>query len=144
MVSDYFSFTEQICHFLKLLQFFFRKIYFKNKSFSLKKFINVGDTVRISKYKQKTFHKEYTPNWTEEIFIISEVLNPNPYTYKIRDLQGEEIVGSFYEQELLKTNQTKFRIEKVIRKNKKQALVKWSGYDNSFNSWIPIEEINIL
>ena len=80
----------------------------------------------------------------EEIFIISEVLNSNPYTYKIRDLQGEEIVGSFYEQELLKTNQTKFRIEKVIRKNKKQALVKWSGYDSSFNSWIPIEEINIL
>ena len=35
-------------------------------------------------------------------------------------------------------------IEKVIRKNKKQALVKWSGYDSSFNSWIPIEEINIL
>ena len=59
-----------------------------------------------------------------------------PITYKICDLQGEEIVGSFYEQELL--------IEKVIRKNKKQALVKWSGYDSSFNSWIPIEEINIL
>ena len=103
-----------------------------------------GDRVRISKYKRKTFDKGYTPNWTEEIFIISEVLNSNPYTYKIRDRQGEEIVGSFYEQELLKTNQTKFRIEKVIRKNKKQALVKWSGYDSSFNSWIPIEEINIL
>ena len=104
----------------------------------------VGDTVRISKYKRKTFDKGYTPNWTEEIFIISEILNKNPYTHRIRDLQGEKIVGSFYEQELLKTNQTKFRIEKVIRKNKKQALVKWSGYDSFFNSWIPIEEINIL
>ena len=98
----------------------------------------------LNTYKRKTFDKGYTPNWTEEIFIISEVLNSNPYTYKIHDLQGEEIVGSFYEQELLKTNQTKFRIEKVIRKNKKQALVKWSGNESSFNSWIPIEEINIL
>ena len=51
----------------------------------------------------------------EEIFITSEVLNSNPYTYKICDLQEEEIVGNFYEQELLKTNQIKFRIEKSIR-----------------------------
>ena len=65
----------------------------------------VRDRVRISKYKQKTFDKGYSPNWTEEIFIISEVFNSNPYTYKIRDLQGKEIVGSFYEQEFLKTNQ---------------------------------------
>ena len=56
----------------------------------------------------------------------------------------KKLLAACYEQELLKTNQTKFRIEKVIRKNKKQALVKWSGYDSSFNSWIPIEEINIL
>ena len=55
----------------------------------------VGDGVRISKYKRKTFGKGYTPNWTEEIFIISEVLNSNPYTYKICDLQGEEILKSF-------------------------------------------------
>ena len=51
--------------------------------------------VKISKYKRKTFDKGYTPNWTEEIFIISEVLNSNPYTYKICDLPREEIVGAF-------------------------------------------------
>ena len=91
-------------------------------------------TVRIFKYKRKTFDKEYISNWTKETFVILEVLNSNPYTYKIRDLQGEEIVGSFNELKRLKTNQTKFRIKKVIRKNKKQALVKWSSYDSSFNS----------
>ena len=56
------------------------------------------------------------------------------------------ISGTFYEQELLKTNQTQFRIEKVVRKDnkKKLALVKWSGYSNDFNSWIPIEELEQL
>ena len=119
-------------------------LYSNLKATKTKPKFKVGDRIRISKYKQKTFDKGYTPNWTEEILIISKVLNSNPYTYKIRDLQEKEIVGSFYEQELLKTNQTKFKIEKVICKNKKQALVKWSGYDSFFNSWIPIEEINTL
>ena len=99
-------------------------LYSNLKATKTKPKFKVGDRVRISKYKRKTFDKGYTPNWTEEIFIILEVLNSNPYTYKIRDFQREEIVESFYEQELLKTNQTKFRIEKVIRKIKKQTLVK--------------------
>jgi len=104
----------------------------------------VGDTVRISKHKRKTFDKGYTPNWTEEIFLINKVLNTRPYTYKIQDLNGETIFGSFYEKELLKTYQTKFRIEKVIRKDKKKALVKWSGYNNSFNSLIPVSDLEKL
>ena len=93
-------------------------LYSNLKATKTKPKFKVGDIVRISKYKRKTFDKEYTSNWTKEIFIISEVLNSNPYTYKIRDLQGEEIVGSFYEQELLKTNQTKFRIEKLFVKTR--------------------------
>ena len=106
----------------------------------------VGDTVRISKYKRKLFDKGYTPNWTEEIFLISKVLNTNPHTYEITDLKGELISGTFYEQELLKTNQNKFRIKKVIRKDykKKLALVQWSGYGNDFNSWVPIEDLEKL
>ncbi len=59
----------------------------------------VGDRVRIAK-KKGTFEKGYTTRWTREIFIIEEVLNTNPVTYKIKDLKGEEIKGSFYEQEL--------------------------------------------
>jgi len=56
----------------------------------------------------------------------------------LKDLQGENNSGTFYEPELLKTNQNKFRIEKVIRKNKNLSLVKWSGYSSKFNSWVPI------
>ena len=55
----------------------------------------IGDKVRISKYKRPVFDKSYTPNWTEEIFVVNEVLNTKPVTYKIVDLMGEEVKGSF-------------------------------------------------
>ena len=86
----------------------------------------VGDKVRISKYKRKTFDKGYTPNWTEEIFTVDKIQYTNPITYKIKDLTTEEIKGKFYEPELMKAKQDVFRIEKVIRRDykKEQALVK--------------------
>ena len=62
----------------------------------------LGNRVRITK-KKKFFEKGYTPNYTREIFVISEVQYTNPITYRIKDLNGEEIMGSFYEKELLKT-----------------------------------------
>ena len=61
----------------------------------------VGDHVRISKYKN-IFAKEYTPNWSEEVFVINKIKNAVPWTYVINDLNGEEITGSFYETELQK------------------------------------------
>ena len=64
----------------------------------------VGDHVGISKYK-KDFAKGYTPNWPEEVFFISKIENTVPWTYLIKDLNGEENTGSFYEKELQKTNQ---------------------------------------
>ena len=63
----------------------------------------VGDRVRMSKYKN-IFAKAYTPNWSEEIFVITKVKNTVPWTYVINDLNGEEITGTFYEKELQKTN----------------------------------------
>ena len=95
----------------------------------------VGDYVRISKYKN-IFAKGYTPNWSEEVFVIKKVKNTVPWTYVINDLNGEEIIGTFYEKELQKTNQQEFRIEKVIKRKVDTLYVKWKGYDNSFNSWI--------
>ena len=59
----------------------------------------VGDRVRISKYKN-IFAKGYTPNWSEEVFVIKKVKNTVPWTYVINDLDGEEIMGTFYEKEL--------------------------------------------
>ena len=75
----------------------------------------VGDHVRISKY-ENIFTKGYTPNWSEESFVIKEIKNTVPWTHVVNDLNGEEIIGTFYEKELQKTNQEKFRIEKVIKK----------------------------
>ena len=94
-----------------------------------------GDHVRISKYK-KFFAKGYTPNWSEEIFVIKNIKNTVPWTYVIDDLNGEEITGTFYEKELQKIDQQEFRIEKVIKKNGDKLYFKWKGHDNSFNSWI--------
>ena len=103
----------------------------------------VGDKVRISKYKRNVFDKGYTPNWSEELFIINKIQYTNPITYKIKDLNNEDIKGSFYEPELLKAKQDVFRIDKVIRRDykKKQALVKWKGYSDDFNSWIPMKDL---
>ena len=55
----------------------------------------VGDHVRISKYK-KIFAKGYTPNWSEDVFVIKKIKNTVPWTYAIDDLNGEEITGTFY------------------------------------------------
>lgn len=73
----------------------------KNKPKPKIKF-SVGDRVRIKAYK-KTFGNKYSNNWTREIFIVNEILNTNPITYKIIDLNNEEIEGSFYNEELQKT-----------------------------------------
>ena len=95
----------------------------------------VGDRVRISKYKN-IFAKGYMPNWSEEVFVIKKDKNTFPWTYVINDLSGEEIIGSFYEKELQKTNQEEFRIEKLIQRKGIKIYVKWKVYNNSFNSWI--------
>ena len=58
------------------------------------------------------------------------------HAHVINNLNGEEIIGTFYEKELQKTNQQEFRIEKVIRTKGDKVYVKCKGYDNSFNSEI--------
>ena len=62
----------------------------------------VGDRVRISKFKN-IFAKGYTPNWSTEIFIVDKINDTVPYTYNLKDLNDEEIIGSFYDRELQKT-----------------------------------------
>ena len=90
----------------------------------------VGDHVRISKYKN-IFPKGYT------------IKNSVPWTYVINNLNGEEIIGTFYEKEFQKVNQQEFRIEKVIKKGNK-LYDKWKGYDSSFNSWIDKKEYKCI
>ena len=83
----------------------------------------VGDHVRISKFKN-IFPKGCTPNWFEEVFIVSQINNTVPSTYVINDLNGEEIVGTFYENELQKINKKELRIEKVIWRKGDKLYVK--------------------
>ena len=80
------------------------------------KFI-IDNHVRISKHKN-IFAKGYAPKWSEEVFVISKIRNTVPWTYVISDLNGENIVGTFYEKELQKKNQKEFRIEKIIKKRR--------------------------
>ena len=100
----------------------------------------VGDHVRLSEAKQ-VFAKGYLPNWTEEIFTISRVLNTIPVQYKVLDEREQEIEGSFYGAELQKvTKPDQFAIERVIRtrviRGRRQFFVKWFGYGPEHNSWV--------
>ena len=118
----------------------FKKLYFKKvKSRNTEPEYKVGDKVRIT-VKKNIFEKGYTNNWTDKVYTITEVLKTLPPTYKIKD-DREDIEGTFYEQELQKTSEDTFRIEKVVRWKKQDgkriARVKWVGYDSSYNSWVP-------
>ena len=93
----------------------------------------LGDYVRISKYKN-IFAKGYALNWSEDVFVINKFKNAVPWTYIMNDVNGEEIIGTFYEIELQKTNQKEFRTEKVTQRKENKLYVKWKSYDNSFNS----------
>ena len=68
--------------------------------------------------------------------MIKEIKNTVPWTYVINDLNGQEIIGTFYEKELQKIDQQDFRIEKVIKKKGDKLYVKWKGYGSTFNSCI--------
>ena len=65
--------------------------------------------------------------------MIKKVTKPIPWTY---------VIGTFYEEELQKTNHQEFRIEKVINRKGNKQDVKWKGYDNSFNGWIDEKTLN--
>ena len=113
--------------------------------FSLPKF-RIGDTVRISKYKN-IFKKGYEANFTEEIFKVVKVFRGDPNMYEKEGHEGEPVIGKFYEEELSAVNKKDdmYRVEKILKKKKvkgkNMVLVKWSGYDSKHNCWIPEENI---
>ena len=72
----------------------------------------------------------------EEATGVKEVRNTVLWTYVVDDLNGGEIVGTFCEKELQKTNEKEFRTEKAIKKKGNKLYVKWKGDNISFNSWI--------
>ena len=101
----------------------------------------VNDHVRISKCKN-IFAKAYCMLLIGvKRFCCKKNKKNIPWTYIISDLNGEEVIGSFYEKELQKTNQKEFRTEKVIKRKGNKLYVKWMGYDNSFNTWIDKKDL---
>jgi len=115
-----------------------------------------GDRVRIEKHKH-VFQKGYLPNFTSEIFTVDRVRQSasyQPVTYGLRDEQGEPIRGWFYPNDLSlvldgdldgNTDEPLYKIEKVIKRQKREgqefAFVKWKGYGNRHNSWIPMSSL---
>lgn len=124
----------------------YHNLYGKSKQIILRTKFKEGDKIRISKWKG-TFAKGYLPNYKKELFTISKVLNTVPVTYKVQDLNGEQVEGMFYEPELVKFDKQDedFEVEKIldtrIRNGKKEHLIKWLSYGPEFNSWELAENV---
>ena len=112
----------------------------RKKAFKFK----AGDQVRLS-HLRYAFQRDYQEKWTEEVFLVSRrYYRDGIQVYKVTDMAGDPITGSFYTNELQrvdKQSDTLWRVEKVLKKRKrggrKEAFVKWMGYPKKFNSWIP-------
>lgn len=117
----------------------------KKKNYRKKRPVyEIGDLVRITKQRKK-FYKGYTPNYTEEQFKVTGIQDTDPITYKLSDLSDDPIIGTFYKQNMVKSEQEIYFIEKVlarrVKNGKKEIQVKWSGYSNRFNDWIPADTV---
>ena len=106
----------------------------------------IGDQVRISKMK-RTFEKGYLPNFSKEIFTISQQIPRQPPVYKLKNSDQEELSGTFYNEELQKVikEDDVYEVEKVLKKRgrgkNREVFVKWLGYPAKFNSWIPASQV---
>lgn len=103
-----------------------------------------GDTVRISHVRQP-FDREYDERWTMEYFVVDDrgMKEGLPY-YTLKDTANDPVRGTFYQSELNRvrvSDQTEYRIEKIVRRRRHDALVKWMGWPAKFNSWIPLTDL---
>ena len=112
--------------------------------------LKIGDKVRASKLR-KTFPKGYHQLWSEEYFKINKIINSYPTRYLLKDLLDEDITGSFYRTELQKikdADEAQFKIEKEIKEregvNGKEVFVKWKGWPDKFNQWVPVKDVTDL
>jgi hypothetical protein len=106
----------------------------------------INDIVRVSRYRG-TFDKGYLPNWSEEYYRVTKIENTAPPVYVLSDMQDEPLQGTFYGHELQKIlidpNAT-YRIEKVLKQRRGAIFVKFVGWPNKFNMWIPNNAVSQL
>lgn len=103
--------------------------------------VNLGDRVRISKFK-KIFAKGYLPNWTNEVFTVHRVQPTNPTTYILKDHKGEIIEGGFYGHEISKSKVGDvYLVEKILKKKGNKVLVRWVGFDQKEDSWVDKKDL---
>ena len=101
----------------------------------------VGDRVRLNK-KHRPFKKGYLPGWTEEVFVVTHVRRHPVVTYQLSEWDGTPIKGTFYEPDVQKvqvSDDSLFRIEKVLKRKGRQVLVRWKGWPAKYDSWIPAQ-----
>ncbi|KAE8737730.1 hypothetical protein FOCC_FOCC016803 [Frankliniella occidentalis] len=106
----------------------------------------LGEPVRVSLVRQNAMEKAYRGTYSEEIFFIQERLFTNPRSYRLHDILGKSITGTFFEQELLKAPDfadTEYKIDKVIssRKNRatgqREVQVNYEGWPAEATYWVP-------
>ena len=111
--------------------------------------IALGSLVRLSLYTAP-FSRGYHEKWTEELFTVCNQIPSHPPRYKVQDLNGDGIKGSFYTEELLvasvqNINDITYKIDRVLKtktvRGHKLSLVKWYGYSDKFNTYIPTASI---
>lgn len=129
-----------------------QKLYGKDKNTLIppKYKFKVRDLVRISKVKA-SFKKGYLPSWTEEIFKIEASIQRDASIYKLTDLTGENLAGTFYEPKLqivTKSKDAYYTVEEIIKatgiKGRKKYFVKWLGWPSKFNLWVSAAAIKRL
>ena len=110
--------------------------------------ITKGDSVRISKMKT-IFEKGYIPNWSGEVFKVTEHAQRPKRVYKLQDMAGEDIAGIFYKEEVQPISYDPGKqvpVEKILKTKtilgKKEYLVKWLHLPNKFNSWVKEKDLN--
>ena len=97
---------------------------------------HVGEEVRLA-VKKNQFEKSYVINWSDRVYTVKRVLATRPITYIVEE-GGKEHKGKFYAEDLQKVKVKEFRIQKILKKNKDSALVRWMGYPSSYDSWVPL------
>lgn len=116
----------------------YKRVYSKRR---MAKF-QVGEHVRLSEYRT-VFDKSYTPNWTTAIFTIGKVqYNTDPITYLLKGYDNRDIEGSMYAEELQHVaNPDEYLVEKILKRRDGEVFVKWLGFGNEFNQWIPESDL---